>query len=114
MVGIPNPPNLDEILSTSRMVKEALRRNGPHALDAVNSPPVYCYASHSEDARALLRLMFAQSPLHVCGCADQIPDEPKHPIFIYVRAKSVPQEFWDRLGTLEAMYLSIHPEGEPQ
>jgi hypothetical protein len=107
MVGIPNPDNLDEILSTSRMVKEALRRGGPHALDAINSPPVYCCASHSEEVRGLLRLMFAQSPLHSCSLPEHIPDEPPNPIFLYLRHKPVPQEFWDRLDKLRALRLCI-------
>jgi len=95
------------------MVRDALRRGGPHALDAVNSPPVYCYGPHSDDVRSLLRLMFAQSPLHVCGHPDQIPDAP-NPIFIYSRFKPVPEDFWAHLARLKALYVCIDTEGRPE
>ncbi len=112
MAGIPNPPNLDEILSTSRMVRNALLRGGPDALNAINSPPIYCYAPQTDDVRSLLRLMFAQTSLHSLSYAHQLPDEP-NPLFIYCDYSEppVPQEFWDRLETLRALYLSVDTKG---
>jgi len=90
------------------MVRAALQRGGPHALNAVNSPPIYCYAPQGEEVRCLLRLMFAQSPLRSCAHAYQIPDDP-NPMFVYCghAEKPVPQEFWDRLEKLRALYLRV-------
>lgn len=99
-------PELDDILSASRMVRNALRRGGPHALDAINSPPIYCYLPHADEIKSVLRLIFAMSPLRTCTQPYQIPDDP-NPIFIYCADRPVPQEFWDHLKTLKALYLAV-------
>lgn len=114
MAGIANPPNIDELLSSSRMVRDALARGGPSALNAINSPPIYCYAPHTQEVRCLLRLMYAQSPLHSCSHAHQIPNDT-NPMFIYCGYSGgdpVPQEFWDRLADLKALYLRIDRKPE--
>lgn len=98
--------NLDEILSTSRRVRDALHRG--RALNAIDTPPVYCYAAHVQEVRDLFRLVFVMTPLYVCATAEQIPDTG-NPIFAYAATHSqpVPQEFWDRLAAAGALYLRI-------
>ena len=99
--------DFEEALSTSKMVRDALRRS-PIALDSLNSPPIFCYAPQTSEVQNLLRLMYAMSPLHSCQYAYQIPDEP-NPMFIYCEHadRPVPQEFWDRLEALKALYLAV-------
>lgn len=95
-------------LSASQIVRRALARGGRKALDAVNSPPVFCYAPQTDEVCSVLSLLFAQSPLHSCSYDYQIPDEP-NPLFIYCEHtdRPVPQEFWNRLKELKALYLSV-------
>lgn len=99
--------NLEEILSTSRMVRDAINR-GRRKLDAIDAPAVYCYSPHTQEVRNLFRLIFVMAPLHSCSYANQLPTEG-HPIFAYAapHEQPVPQEFWDRLGSTVALYLRI-------
>lgn len=99
---------LDDILQTSRMVRDAINRDRKR-LDAADTPPVYCYAPHTEEVRNLFRLMFVMTPLYSCSLASQIP-ETGNPIFAYAAGRPVPQDFWDRLAAAQALYLRIGAE----
>lgn len=103
---VENPHNLEEILHTSRMVRDAINRG--QSLDALNTPPIYCYAPHTQEVRDLFRLIYVMTPLYSCSLASQIPDKG-NPIFVYAvnHDLPVPQEFWDRLAAADALYLWI-------
>lgn len=86
-----------EPITATSLVRDAKARGNP--LDAISSPPVYCYRPHATEILRLFRLIFVMSPLRECSLPYQLPDDG--PIIFAYAADSpvpVPQDMRDKLS----------------
>jgi len=76
-------------------------------LDALSTPPVYCYFGQQTEVAEFCRRTFLMSPLRAAFTPDQIDGE--RPTFIYVRnhINPVPDEWWYYLAGVNARYAEL-------
>ena len=76
-------------------------------LNALETPPIYCYAGQQNEVAAFCRRTFLMSPLRVVLGADQITEEA--PTFFYVKdhLNPVPCELLDFLVGKDALLVRL-------
>lgn len=102
----------EDSISPSSVVRAEQRRGNP--LDAVTTPPVFCYRPHASEILKLCRLIFIMTPVREFSMAYQLPDDG--PIILAYMASHptpIPQDIWDKLAG-RTLYMKIGGDKENQ